>query len=88
MVLYAFFAVLTIGFSCMVTGVPVTISMSGTVSKSTGRMPVRRCMDRRQALSLTALSALFILLTALASLRIEVGNDYGKYVDIFLRIHE
>lgn len=73
MVLYAGFAVLTIGISCMVCGVPVSIQNRRT---------------RQQAFSVVALGTLFLLLTALAALRIEVGNDYGKYVDIFHEIYQ
>ena len=83
MVLYALFAALTIGFSCLVTGVPVTAGTTGRQSRLSGGGHV----TRRQALSLTALCALFLLLTGLASLRIEVGNDYGKYVEIFHEIY-
>jgi len=79
MVLYACFAVLTIGCACLVRGVPVRAVSEAGIGR--GRL------TRQQALSLTALCALFLLLTGLAALRIEVGNDYGKYVDIFHEIY-
>ena len=78
MILYALFAVLTIGIACLVQKRPA------------GRFAGAGCFagqNRQQALSFTAVCILFVLLTALASLRVEVGNDYGKYVDIFHEIY-
>lgn len=48
------------------------------------------CMDgiqRRQAFDYVCLAGIFLTLTALSALRIEVGNDYGKYIDIFHEIY-
>ena len=78
MILYALFAVLTIGIACLVRNRPA------------GRFAGAGCFagqNRQQALSFTAVCILFVLLTGLASLRVEVGNDYGKYVDIFHEIY-
>lgn len=44
-------------------------------------------MTRQRALSLLCLAGIFVLLAGVAALRIEVGNDYGKYVDIFHEIY-
>lgn len=48
-------------------------------SERTGRI------TRRQAVSALCLGALFIVLFLLSAFRLEVGNDYGTYVDV---IHE
>lgn len=76
MVLYASFAVLTIGIAWL-------------VRNSDGPKEVG-CLNRwsrQQVFSVTAVGILFVLLTGLAALRVEVGNDYGKYVDIFHEIY-
>ena len=39
-----------------------------------------RLLSRRRVLNATAMAAIFCILTALAALRVEVGNDYGTYV--------
>lgn len=57
-----------------------------------GKKPLRQergtslWLTRRQAFDRVCLAGLFLLLTAVAALRVEVGNDYGKYVDIFHEI--
>lgn len=43
-------------------------------------------ITRRRALDYVCLSALFVILAGLAALRVEVGNDYGKYVENFHEI--
>lgn len=47
-----------------------------------------RCggLTRRRALDYVCLFTLFMILAGLAALRIEVGNDYGKYVENFHEI--
>ena len=44
-------------------------------------------MTRREALNMAALFSLFVILTGLAALRIDVGNDYGNYVNTFHEIY-
>ncbi len=43
-------------------------------------------VSRRRALDRICLAALFCALTALSCLRIDVGNDYAHYVDLFHEI--
>ena len=50
-----------------------------------GRMAGRR-MTRRRAMNASVLLFLFMVLTGLAALRIDVGNDYGNYVNTFHEI--
>ena len=45
-----------------------------------------RPLQRRQLFNGICLTGLFLILTLTAALRVEVGNDYGKYVDIFHEI--
>ena len=44
-------------------------------------------VSRRKAFNFVCLTGLFFVLTGVSALRLEVGNDYGKYVDIFHEIH-
>ena len=44
-------------------------------------------MTRRQACSCAALFTLFLVLAGTAALRIDVGNDYGNYVNTFHEIY-
>ena len=53
----------------------------------TGGSAKRPWMSRRQAFDLLCLTALFVILTGLAALRVDVGNDYGKYVETFHEIY-
>lgn len=46
-----------------------------------------RQLTRRQALGLVCLAGIFAVLAGVSALRIEVGNDYGKYIDIFHEIY-
>ena len=43
-------------------------------------------LTRRRAFDWVCLSGIFLTLSLTAALRVEVGNDYGKYVDIFHEI--
>ncbi len=50
----------------------------------------RRCdgrMTRERALNLCVLALLFTAMTVVAALRIDVGNDYGNYVNTFHEIY-
>lgn len=43
--------------------------------------PTEERMSRQRILNTLGVAAIFIILTALAAFRIEVGNDYGTYVN-------
>ncbi len=81
---YGFIGILTIGAACLVK---TEYALDGGCGD--GRcLPARRCfLDRRRFLNRTALLFLFTVLTALAALRIDVGNDYGNYVNTFHEIY-
>lgn len=44
-------------------------------------------MTRQQAFGLVCLAGIFLILAGVSALRIDVGNDYGKYIDIFHEIY-
>ena len=78
--LYGFIGVLTIAVACLVN---TRTKTAGTFSGPAGRAH----MTRREALNIAALFSLFVILTGLAALRIDVGNDYGNYVNTFHEIY-
>ncbi len=84
MVLYIFIAVITTLLACRVETAKneeydyIPLNLGGTGSHN-----LRILMGyttRRRALSALCLVSVFVILTALAALRLEVGNDYGTYV--------
>ena len=64
MILYFLIATITIALACQVD---LTAYSDKTIS-------------RQKVLNATAMAAIFCILTALAALRVEVGNDYCTYV--------
>lgn len=44
-------------------------------------------ITRQQAFNYVCLAGIFVILAGTAALRVEVGNDYGKYVDTFHEIY-
>lgn len=40
-------------------------------------------VSRRRAFDIVCLAAIFLILALVSALRLEVGNDYGKYVENF-----
>ena len=38
-------------------------------------------VSRRRAFDIVCLTAIFLILAGVSALRLEVGNDYGKYVE-------
>ena len=76
MVLYVMVAVATMALACLVNNQPQL--MKGQLYKNNE-------FTRRQGLNTLSLLAIFTILFLLAAFRLEVGNDYGTYVDT---IHE
>lgn len=76
MILYAGVAALTIALACLVKNQPQSLN---------GQLHNKKEFTRRQGLNTLSLLAVFTILFLLAALRLEVGNDYGTYVDT---IHE
>ena len=75
-ILYAVVAMATIALACLVNNQP---------QPATGQLHITKRYTRRQGLNTLSLLAIFTILFLLAALRLEVGNDYGTYVDT---IHE
>lgn len=75
---YGFIGILTIGAACLVKIEYVL---------DEGCREGRYILNRRSFLNGTALLFLFTVLTGLAALRIDVGNDYGNYVNTFHEIY-
>ena len=75
-VLYATVAAVTIALACLVTNQPQSFK---------GQLYREHEFTRRQGVNALSLLAVFTVLFLLSVLRIEVGNDYGTYVDT---IHE
>lgn len=75
---YGFIGILTIGAACLVKTEYVL---------DEGCRDRRYFLNRRSFLNGTALLFLFMVLTGLAALRIDVGNDYGNYVNTFHEIY-
>lgn len=76
---------------CLITALTIAL---GTVveSRLAGAQfieanPAGQRFTRRRALNAICLTGIFLILAGVSALRIEVGNDYGKYVDIFHEIY-
>lgn len=83
MILYSFIAAITIVLACLVKEKENTeYEVAGDYPF--GKAGVSRSFygytTKRKALNALATGAIFVVLTALAALRLEVGNDYGTYV--------
>ncbi len=88
---YGFIGILTMGAACLVKresgGMRPDAGKGGKPGRGNAvRLRENGPMDRREALNRTALLFLFAVLTGLAALRIDVGNDYGNYVNTFHEI--
>ena len=77
MIFYGLLGAVTIALACLVD------NRASCCAKAVGGMG----MTRRQARSCAALFTLFLVLAGTAALRIDVGNDYGNYVNIFHEIY-
>lgn len=83
MILYLAVAALTIALACFVDNSRAVMEAGGNKHRflNTGKL------TRRQALNGLCLLAVFTILFLLSALRLEVGNDYGTYVDTFHEIY-
>ena len=77
MVFYGLLGAVTIALACLVNNGAVRCFGAGS----------GRGVTRQQALSCAALFTLFLVLAGTAALRIDVGNDYGNYVNTFHEIY-
>ena len=77
MIFYGLLGAVTIALACLVD------NRASCCAKAVGGMG----MTRRQARSCAALFTLFLVLAGTAALRIDVGNDYGNYVNTFHEIY-
>lgn len=98
MILYCLITAVTIALACLVAESPAVRRAAAVGMSATGKdrnmrqtAPCRNgmqpCLTRRQAANAVWLSAIFLILAGVSALRVEVGNDYGKYVDIFHEIY-
>lgn len=72
MVFYCLITAVTIALACLVVSRPA-LQLHQTT--------------RQQAFNGVCLAGIFLILAGVSALRVEVGNDYGKYVDIFHEIY-
>ena len=84
MILYTLIAAITIVLGCLVNNTTQNEyehigAGDDKASKALFRLPVGYT-TRQKAINALCLISVFIVLTSLASLRHEVGNDYGTYV--------
>ena len=77
MVFYGLLGAVTIALACLVNNGSVRCFRAGS----------GRGVTRQQALNCAALFTLFLVLAGTAALRIDVGNDYGNYVNTFHEIY-
>ncbi len=82
MVFYGLITALTVLLSCFVGRAAFPAA-----GRTAGVWTDKGQPTRRQALGLVCLTGIFLVLAGVSALRIEVGNDYGKYVDIFHEIY-
>lgn len=80
MILYTGITALTIALAWSVDGRMRRAGRGGNPVRSGG-------MSRKRAFDLVCLAAIFLILAGLAALRVDVGNDYGKYVETFHEIY-
>lgn len=97
MIFYCLITALTIVLACGVASIPKQ-NRSACAAGNGGRQvrgPVPEKgpdkaavgITRQRGFGLVCLAGIFLVLTGVSALRIEVGNDYGKYIDIFHEIY-
>lgn len=97
MLFYSLITALTIALACGVASRPAQAEMGrcrtdgkkeqlqnapGTPAAFEGKR-----ITRQRAFGIVCLTAVFLVLAGVSALRVEVGNDYGKYIDIFHEIY-
>lgn len=98
MIFYGLITALTILLAWGVVSRPVQIvqgghESGGKVQHSADCFYVRQAapggglLTRQRAFALICLAGIFLVLAGVSALRIDVGNDYGKYIDIFHEIY-
>ena len=75
MIFYGLLGAVTIALACLVN------------RESVCRRGAGGTVTRRQAMNGAVLFTLFLIMAGTASLRIDVGNDYGNYVTTFHEIY-
>lgn len=75
-------------FYSLITALTILLAW-GVVSRpvQTGAFGNGGLLTRQRAFSLICLAGIFLVLAGVSALRIDVGNDYGKYIDIFHEIY-
>ncbi len=79
MILYTVIAAITIILACRVHSTEYKDYEPGKVVYG-GKRVFEGYTTREKAVNAVCIGAIFIILTAMAALRLEVGNDYGTYV--------
>lgn len=77
-ILYGLTAAFTMALACLV---------NNRSSEKNRQFNNLKTITRRQTLNLLSMAAIFTILFLLSALRLEVGNDYGTYVDTFHEIY-
>lgn len=77
-ILYGLTAAFTMALACLV---------NNRSSEKNRQFNNLKTITRRQTLNLLSMVAIFTILFLLSALRLEVGNDYGTYVDTFHEIY-
>jgi len=76
MILYFLIAAMTILMACRYR----TTKEFESIPSASGRRAYQGYTTRRRAVNALMMVSIFVVLTLLAALRLEVGNDYGTYV--------
>ena len=76
MILYFLIAAMTILMACRYR----TTKEFESIPSTSGRRAYQGYTTRRRAVNALMMVSIFVVLTLLAALRLEVGNDYGTYV--------
>lgn len=97
MIFYSLITALTILLACGVVSRPAQVGMGRweacgqreRTQKAPGAPAVfaGNRITRQRAFGIVCLAAIFLVLAGVSALRIDVGNDYGKYIDIFHEIY-